>query len=173
MADQHKFCKKSQAGRGNSWEPSWGGVDLSLCMPPPLPRGPSPQAHLLPSCSNSLSISSSGMGWEANQGLQLEATCMIEPSLTPRKEAAGGIQPSRSGHFRREKSFCEASKPLKGPRYPAVTTQIPPIFLGSWYHQATSWLLGVVPAAGWGNSNQKSIRGGLGWSSEHPQRLIY
>lgn len=80
MADQHKFCKNpklaveiagSLAGEG--------GVDLPLCMPPPLPLGPLPQAHLLPSRSNSLSISSSGMGWEANnQGLQLEATCMTE-----------------------------------------------------------------------------------------------
>lgn len=89
-----------------TWEPSWGGVDLPLCMLPPLPMGPLPQAHLLPSRSNSLSSSSSGTGWEANnQGLQLEATCMIEPSLNPLEEAADGIQPSRSGNFRRGKEL--------------------------------------------------------------------
>lgn len=136
---------------------------MPLCMPPPLPMGPLPQAHLLPSRSNSLSISSSGMGWEANnQGLQLEATCMIEPSLTPSRKLRMVFNLQGQGILGGEKSFCEASKPLKGPQYPAVTTQIPPIFLVSWYHQAASWLLGVVPAAGWGNSNQKCMRGGLG-----------
>lgn len=62
-----------------------------------------------------------------------------------------------------EKSFCEASKPLEGPHYPAATTQILPFFFFSELVPPSSLLaVGVVPAAGWGNSNQKSMRGGLG-----------
>lgn len=142
MADQHKLCKKSRAGRGNSREPSWGGVDLPLCMPPPLPMGPFPPAHLLPSRSHSLSISSSGVGWEANnQGLQLEATtCMIEPNLTPARTLRVVFSLQGQGILGRTRASVKLPNHWKGPHYPAVTTHMPPIFLVSWYHQAASWL---------------------------------
>lgn len=53
------------------------------------------------------------------------------------------------------KGFCEASKPLKRPPFPSVTNTNTTFFFFSELVPPNSLLaVGVVPAAGWGNSNQ-------------------
>jgi len=68
------------------------------------------------------------------------------------------------------KGFCEASKPLIGSPFPTVRYTNTTLYLSELIPPSSLLAIGVVPAAGWGNSNAgEYIRGGLGQGSGHAE----
>lgn len=66
------------------------------------------------------------------------------------------------------KGFCEASKPLFRSRFPTVRNTNTTLYLSELIPSSSLLAIGVVPAAGWGNSNTGEYIRGLGQGSGHP-----
>lgn len=141
-------------------------------MPPLLPMRSLPRAHFLPPRSNPFFHFQLQEGRDANkQGLHLEVNCMTEPSFNSQRKLLMVFSPFEVGEVsqRRGKGFCEASKPLIGSPFPTVRNTNTTLYLSERIPPSSLLAVGVVPAAGWGNSNaEEYFRGGLGQGSGHP-----